>query len=103
MNDVNYLYSFLSYIFIFLVIMGIIIKNRNQYIEENRRKEYNDLLKSLIIKTGKDMEEIFMIAQKEKGFNFTKTQISNHIFIYISKNILPTYMEDFLDDGRDYL
>ena len=91
----------LSLIFWFLVMLIVHIWASRRNFNKNKALTPQEYLWKLKQITGKSEYEIFHIAAEEKGW--PDYQVERHFKHYLEDQVLPAYVTEFLEDGKEYI
>ena len=87
-----------------ILCIGIIIWKGNREIErkiKNQKPTRCDYLYKLHLILGKSEYEIFKIAANEKGW--AEYLVEEDFKRYLDDGVMPRYLIDFLDDGKEHI
>ena len=90
-----------SVIFFLLVMLMVYLWASQRNLIKNKKLTHQEYLWKLKQITGKSEYEIFHIAAAEKGW--PKYQAERHFRRYLEDQMLPAYLKEFLEDGRQHI
>ena len=93
--------SILSLISFLLVMLIVYLWASRRNLIKNKALTPQDYLWKLKQITGKSEYEIFHIAAEEKGW--PDYQVERHFKQYLEDQVLPAYVTEFLEDGKEYI
>lgn len=93
--------DYIGFIVLGLVIAGAIRLKQFMLKAINEPKEYPDYLLKLSMITDKKQYDLFVIAGEE--CNIPVYLVKRDWETYIKTGTMPTYMTDFLDEGKEYI
>ena len=84
-----------------LIMLMVYLWASQRNLIKNKKLTLQEYLWKLKQITGKSEYEIFHIAAEEKGW--PKYQAEKHFRRYLEDQMLPAYVKEFLEDGRQHI